>query len=86
LPKIIIMIKSRRMRWSGHAAQMGEKRNAYRTLMGRPDGKRPLVRHKCRSVDSIKMELREIGWGGVDWIHLDEDRGSCKYGNELPIP
>jgi hypothetical protein len=64
------MIKSRRIRWAGHVAQMGEKRNAYRILVGKLEGKRPLGRPRCRWVDNIKMDLKEIGWGGVDWIEL----------------
>jgi hypothetical protein len=56
--------------WAGHRARMGEKRNAYRILMGKPEGKRPLVRPRRRRVDNIKMDLREIGWGGVVWIGL----------------
>jgi hypothetical protein len=67
---IIRIIKSRRMRWAGHAAPMGEKRNAYRMLVGNPVGKRPLGRPRRRWVDSIKMDLREIGWVGMDWINL----------------
>jgi hypothetical protein len=53
---------------------MGEKRNACRILMGKPEGKRPLGRPRCRCVDNIKMDLREIGWDCVDWIKLAEDR------------
>jgi hypothetical protein len=68
------MIKSRRMRWAGHVARMGEKRNAYRILLGEPEVKRPLGRPRRRWVDNIKMELTEIGWDGVDWIHLAQDR------------
>jgi hypothetical protein len=68
-PSIIRMIKSRRMRWTGHIVRMGEN-NAYRTLVGKPEGKRPLGRPRRRWVDNIKMDLREIGWGGMDWIHL----------------
>jgi hypothetical protein len=60
-PSIIRMIKSRRMRWAGHVARMGLKRNAYRILVGNPEGKRPLGRPKRRWVDNIKMDLREIG-------------------------
>jgi hypothetical protein len=56
------MIKSRRMRWAGHAARMGEKRNAYRILVGKPEGKRPLGRPRRRWVDNIKIDLREIGF------------------------
>jgi hypothetical protein len=56
------MIKSRRMRWAGHVARMVEKGNAYRILVGKPEGKRPLGRPRCRRVDNIKMNHREIGW------------------------
>jgi hypothetical protein len=74
LPSIIRIIKSRRMRWVRHVARMGEERNAYRLLVGKPEGKRPLRRPRCRWVDNIKMDLLEIGWGGVDWIGLAQDR------------
>jgi hypothetical protein len=73
-PSIIRMIKPRRMRWMGHVARMGEKRNAYRILVGKPEGKRPLGRPRCRWLDNIKMDLREIGWDGVDWIDMAQDR------------
>jgi hypothetical protein len=53
---------------------MGEKKNAYRILVGNPEGKRPLARPRRRWVDNIKMELREIGWDGMDWIDLAQDR------------
>jgi hypothetical protein len=72
-PSIIRMIKSRRMRWAGHLARMGEKRNAYRILMGKPEGKKPLGRPRRRWGGSIKMDLREIGWVGMDWIDLAQD-------------
>jgi hypothetical protein len=65
------MIKSRKMLWAGHVARMREKRNAYRILVGKPEGKRPLGRPGRRWEDNIRMDLREIGWGGMDWIHLD---------------
>jgi hypothetical protein len=68
------IIKSRRMRWAGHVARMGEKRSAYRFSVGKPEGKRPLGRPRRRWVDSIKMDLLEIGWGSVDWIGLAQDR------------
>jgi hypothetical protein len=67
------MIKSRRMRWAG-VAQMGEKRNAYRILVGKPEGKRPLGRPRYVWVNNIKMDLRGIGWDGMDWINLAQDR------------
>jgi hypothetical protein len=67
-PSIIGMIKSKRIRWAGHVARMGNKRNAYRILVGKPEGKRPLRRPEHR------WDLREIGWGGTDWIDLDWDR------------
>jgi hypothetical protein len=72
------MIKSRRMRWAGHVARMGEKRNAYRILVGKPEGKRPLERPRHRRVDNIKMDLREIGWDGMDRIVLAQDRDQWK--------
>jgi hypothetical protein len=73
-PSIIRMIKSRRMRWAGHVARMGEKLNAYRTFVGMPEGKRPLGRRRRRWVDNIKTDLREIGWHGMDWIDLAQNR------------
>jgi hypothetical protein len=68
------MIESRRMRWAGHVAQMGHKRNAYRILVVKSEGKRPLGRTRCRWVDNIKMDHREIGWDSMDWIDLAQDR------------
>jgi hypothetical protein len=73
-PSIIRIIKSRRMRWAGHVARMVEKRNAYRLLVGKPEGKRPLGRRRRRWVDNIRMDLGEVGWGDVDCIGLAEDR------------
>jgi hypothetical protein len=61
---IIRVIKSRRLRWAGHVARMGERRGAYRALVGRPEGRRPLGRPRRRWEDNIKMDLREVGWGG----------------------
>jgi hypothetical protein len=72
-PDIVRQIKSRGMRWAGHVARMGEGRNVYRVLVGKPGGKRPLGRPR-RRWDGIKMDLREIGWGGVEWIQLAQDR------------
>jgi hypothetical protein len=73
-PSINRIIKSRRMRWVGHVARMGEKRNVYRLLVGKTEGKRALGRSRCRWMDNIKMDLVEIGWGGVDWIGRAQDR------------
>jgi hypothetical protein len=53
---------------------MGEKRNDYRLLVGKPGGKRPLGRPRRRWVDNIRMDLEEVGWGDVDWIGLTQDR------------
>jgi hypothetical protein len=57
---------------------MGEKRNAYRILVGKPEGNRPLGRPRRRLMVNIKMDLREIGWDGVDWIHMAQDRDHCR--------
>jgi hypothetical protein len=73
-PDIIRQIKSRIMRWAGHVARMGEGRNVYRVLVGEPTGKRPLERPRRRWEDGIKIDLREIGWRGVEWIHLAQGR------------
>jgi hypothetical protein len=73
-PSIIRVIKSRRMRWAGNVARVGEKRNAYRLLVGKPEGKRPLGRPRRRWVDIFRMDLGEVGWGDVDWIGLAQDR------------
>jgi hypothetical protein len=64
------------MRWTDHVARIGkeEKKNAYRSLVGKPDGKRPLRRARRRWVDNIRMDLGEVGWGDVDWIDLAQDR------------
>jgi hypothetical protein len=67
-------MKSRRMRWAKYVARMGEKRNVYRLLVGKPEGKRPLGRPSRRWIDNIKMDLLEIRLGGVDWIGLAQDR------------
>jgi hypothetical protein len=69
-PSIIRMFMSKKMRQLGHVARMGEKRNAYRILVGKPEGKRPLGRPRRRWVDNIKIDLREIGWVGMDSIDL----------------
>jgi hypothetical protein len=73
-PNIIRVIKSGRMRWAGHVARMGEKRGAYRILVGRPEVRRPLGRPRRRWEDNIKMDLQEMGCGGLNWIELAQDR------------
>jgi ribosome biogenesis protein Tsr3 len=67
-------MKSRRMTWAGHITRMGEKRNAYRLLVGKPEGKRSLGRPRRRWVDNIRMDLVEVSWSDVDWIGLAQDR------------
>jgi hypothetical protein len=67
-------VKSRKIRWAGHVARMGEKRNVCRLLVGKPKGKRPLGRPRRRWMDNIKMDLLEIGLSVVDWIDLAQDR------------
>jgi hypothetical protein len=62
------------MRWAGHVARRGKKKNAYRILVGKPEGKRPLGRPRCMFVNNIKMDLREIEFGGMDWIDVAQDR------------
>jgi hypothetical protein len=71
---IIRVIKARRMRWVGHVTCMGKVRVAYNILVGRPEGRRPLGRPRRRWEDNIKMDLVEVGFGDVDWIHLAQDR------------
>jgi hypothetical protein len=73
-PSIIRIFKSRRMGWAGHVAQMRTKRNAYRLLVGKPEGKIPLGRPRLRWVDNTRMDLGEVGWGDVDWIGLAQDK------------
>jgi hypothetical protein len=73
-PNIIRIIKSRRMRWAEHVSRTGAKRNTYRILVGKPEGKRPLGRPRRRLVENITMDLREIGWDGVDWIDMTQGK------------
>jgi len=73
-PNIVRVIKSRRMRWTGHVARMGEERGLYRVLVGKPEGKRPLGRPRRRWVDNIRMNLQEVECGYMDWIGLAQDR------------
>ena len=73
-PNIVRVIKSRRMRWTGHVARMVGQRGVYRVLVGKPEGKRPLGRPRRRWVDNIRMDLQEVGCGYMDWIGLAQDR------------
>jgi hypothetical protein len=73
-PSIVKVIKARRMRWAGHVTRMRDVRGAYNILFGRPEGRRTLGRSRGRWEDNIKMDLREIGFGDVDWIHWAQDR------------
>jgi len=73
-PNIVRVIKSRRMRWAGHVACMGEERGVYRVLVWKPEGRRP----RCRWVDNIRMALQEVGCGHMDWIGLAQDRDSWR--------
>ena len=73
-PNIVWVIKSRRMRWAGHVAPMGERRDVYRVLVGKPERKRPLGRSRHRWEDNIKMDLPKVGGRNMDWIRLAQDR------------
>ena len=73
-PNIVRVIKSRRMRWAGHVARMGEGRGVHKVLVGKPEGKRPLGRPRRRWEDNIKMDLREVGRGCGDWMELAQDK------------
>ena len=77
-PNIVRVIKKRRVRWAGHVARMGERRGVYRVLVEKPEGKRPLGRPRRRWEDNIKIELQEVGCGGMDWIELVQDRDSWR--------
>ena len=68
------VIKLRRMRWAGHVARVGEERGAYMFLVGKPEGKRPLRRHRRRWVVNIRTDLLEVGCGYTNWIGLAQDR------------
>jgi len=71
------VIKSRRMRWAGHVARMGEGRGVYRVLVGKPEGRRPLGRPRRRWEDNIRMDLRKVGCECVEWMELAQDRDRC---------
>jgi hypothetical protein len=79
------VIKSRRMRWVGHVARIGEEMGAYGVLVGKPEGKRPLGSPRRRWIDTIRMDLQEVGCGYMDWTGLAQDRQvaeACECGNE----
>jgi hypothetical protein len=78
LPNIIRVIKSWRMRGAGHLARMGEMRNAYKMVVENSEGKRPLKRPRCRWEDNIRMDITEVGWEGVDWMQLAQERGHLR--------
>ena len=73
-PNIVRVIKSRRMRWAGRVERMGDGIGVYRVLVGKPEGRRPLGRPRHRWEDNIRMDLREVGCGCVDWMELAQDR------------
>jgi hypothetical protein len=77
-PNIVRVIKSKRMRWAGHVTRMGEGRGVYRVLVGRPEGKRPLGRPRRRREDNLKVDLKEIGIDGANWIELAQDRAQWR--------
>jgi hypothetical protein len=73
-PNVFRVIKVRRMRWAGHVTLMIESRGVYRVVEGKPEGKNPLGRTRRRWKDSIKMDLEDVGCGGMDWIELTQNR------------
>jgi len=77
-PSIVRVIKWRRMRWAGHMARLGEEREVYRVLVGKPERRRPLGRPRRRWMDNIRMDLQEVGCGYMDWIGLGQDRDSWR--------
>ena len=78
------MIKSRKLRWAGHVARMGGYRRVHRVLVGKPEGNRTFGRPRRRWEDNIKMDLQEVGCGGLDWTDLAQGQvaGTCECGNE----
>src|SRR5215469_7267990 len=86
-PSIVRVVKSRRMRWAGHVARIGDERGVHRVLVGKPERKRPVGRPRRRWEDNIKMDLQEVGGSRGDWMELAQDRnrwraGTCEYGKE----
>jgi len=73
-PNVVRAIKSRRIRWAGHVARMGERRGLYGVMVGKPEGKRPLGRPRHRWEDNSKMDLQAVGCGGMKWMELAQDR------------
>jgi hypothetical protein len=85
-PNIVRVIKSRRMRWAWHVARVGEERDVYRVLVGKPEGKRPTGRPRCRWENNIKRDRQEVGGvvgNGWSWLRIGTDVGTCEYGKEL---
>jgi len=74
LPNIVRVVKSRRMRWAGHVARMGEDRDVHKVLVGKPEGKRTLGRPRHRWENNIKLDFQEVGGGRGDWMELAQDR------------
>ena len=77
-PNIVRVLKSRKKRWAGHVAHLGERRGLYRVLVGKPEGKRPLGRRRRRWEDNIKMDLQEVGfgmWTGSSWLRIGTGGG-----------
>jgi len=89
-PNIVRVIKSRTLKWVGHVACMGEERGVYRVLVGKPEGRRPQGRPRCRCVDNIRMDLEEVECGYMDWIGLAQDRQNwrtfCSEVMNLRVP
>jgi hypothetical protein len=85
-PSKIRTIKSRRMKWAGHVARMRTKRNAYRLLVGKPEGRRPLGRPRRWWVDNIRMHVGGVEWGDVNWIGLAQDRALVNSVLNLLVP
>jgi len=89
-PNVVQVTKSRRMRWMGHVALMGDIRGVYRVLVGKSEGKRPLGIPRRRWKDNIKMDLQEVGCGSMEWIELAQDRDRWRVlvnaGMNLRVP